>query len=343
MVTKKVSVNESVTHVLEDMGILLEGSRSLKRDMRRKQALAKNMVRNDPHSDLSPKQIARHHSTAFHDAQRMNREGEKKHEYDDAAELDTEWGTDEHKERMQQLRQRKPVRVYHMVSPHRTHSLEDSLEFLLGFDSRNNDHEPLDTEISVSVRKGVWNVEESVMLTGLARLSSYYPTDVFTQADTKTGLKYATEPTRGEDSHHWDEATVRLSDIVWDKGYIGEGVWENHSAKAIEGIFEKYDIPIARTPSEFGSAMSNTAADERDVKDALEEYYSKVQDLISMSQFFEPNEENEAEWEELADKTPDDFGMWEIELFGVQDKLGEIEKHTAEVEDLIDRWEALKS
>jgi hypothetical protein len=331
---------------------VIEGSRGLKKDLRRKQAFAKKLSKTDSLVDYKndPKKAAKSHSDAFHAAQKMNYIKDSDIEYKDAAEKLYDWGTPENLELAKKLKQRHPVKVFHMVNINRIHNIEKTINYLIdnskGYEDENSISS--DDEISVSVKKGVWNVAEAVVLAGFARLSAYYPTDVNTRPiggnDKKSGLKVANLPNRPDDSHHWDEGTAKLNDIFWVSAYIGE---DFQNIRKITEILSNKNIKIVRDSSHLGSIVNNTESDEQELKEKIDEYMSVVSKLLDFSRTVDYSDiisdDLKQIYAELEKETPDDFGNYELDLYDVKDKLEYVEQQIEEINNLYNRWRSLSS
>jgi hypothetical protein len=343
---------EAYQKSLYDQQKVIEGSRGLKKDLRRKQAFAKKLSKTDSLVDYknNPKKAAKSHSDAFHAAQKMNYSKDSDFEYKDAAEKLHDWGTPENLELAKKLKQRHPVKVFHMVNINRISSIEKTLNYLIDNSKGHEDENSIssDDEISVSVKKGVWNVSEAVILAGFARLSAYYPTDVYTRPiggnDTRSGLKVAREPSRSDDSHHWDEGTAKLNDIFWVSAYIGE---DCQNLRKITEILSNKNIKIVRDSSHLGSIVNNTESDEQELKEKIDEYMSAVGKLLDFSRTVDYSDiisdDLKQIYAELEKETPDDFANYELDLYGVKDKLEHVEQQTEEINSLYNRWRSLSS
>lgn len=211
---------------------LEEGSKGLKRQMRKKVSYAKKHI---PKSEMTGKQIETSFRDAFNTAQEMNKKG---------------GGT---------------TTVYHMIMPGRLeakgHDLEDAFKFLFSKSPK---------EISVSVDKGVWNISRSIVLEGEGKLTSYFDTDVYTTIDDY-GNKVPLEPYRDTKSHDWDEGTVRLSDVEWDNIYLPDEIpygWR----RELDELIDQYDLNEKHhSQASYGGAMSMTYANEEDIKELEQE------------------------------------------------------------------------
>jgi hypothetical protein len=330
---------------------VLEGSRGLKKDMRRKQAFAKSLANTDSFVDYKndPKKASKVHSMAFHSAQKMNTNKDTEFEYKDAAEKLHDWGTPENLELANKLKKRHPVKVFHMVNTNIVSNLENTFSYLIDNSMGHEDEKSpeSDDEISVSVKKGVWNVSDSVVLSGFARLTAYYPTDVNTRPiggnDIRKGLKVAQQPNRPISSHHWDEATAKLGDIFWVAAYIGE---ECQNTNLIRKILTDRNIKIERSSSNLGSVVDNTEADEQEIKEKSEEYYFEVSSLIDLSKTVNyakiKSDELKTLYARLEKETPDDIGNYELVLFDKTDKVDYIIQQTQEIRNLQKEWRLLK-
>lgn len=245
-----------------------EGSRGLKKQLRKKVSYAKKKI--SP-KEMSGKQIQRSFKDAFETAQQMNKKG---------------GGT---------------TTVYHMIMPERMESkgfsLEDTFKFLFSKSPR---------EISVSVEKGVWDVKRSIILEGDGKLTSYFETDVYTTIDDY-GNKVPLEPYRDTNSHSWDEGTVRLSDVTWDTVYVPDE-FSSNEYKEVQKLADEYDIWIKHPSQSYSGALKSTQDFEYDIENIEQEIgwlfsgtqqtwneidrqLQKLKDSLGHDKFFETFEE----------------------------------------------------
>lgn len=224
---------------------IFEGSRGLKRHYRKKMDYGKQIA------DISPGKLRKHYKDAFTAANELN----KKHQ--------------------------GKVPVYHMINMDRLEYVNKTLDEALAFLFSS----ALDTEVSVSVMKGVWDTKNSIILEGKGKLSAYYPTDVYTQYD-QHGHKVAKQPDREEDSHHWDEGTIRLSDVVWEDIYVSDELPYSITTEIKDFLYDNEldDDVYVRDMSEgrssyMGNALSKSLDYEEDVKQYEEELDSIISDL----------------------------------------------------------------
>lgn len=167
------------------------------------------------------------------------------------------------------------VRVYHMITPHRSNVKFPQLMAFL------NSKGP--QEISVSVEKGVWNAD--AVLEGYAKLFAYFPTDVNTFYVQNTQCKKLPRaPKRTEDSHHWDEAVVKLSDVFWETLYVGDdpdtiymfGGWNE-----INKICRQYEISVEHSSH---SGWGNPVHDQYEIQEEIKELTDRAMYTVSQIQ-----------------------------------------------------------
>jgi hypothetical protein len=137
--------------------------------------------------------------------------------------------------------------VYHSISPpgsmggsslRRVPELENVFSYLTT---------PSRKEISVSVKKGVWNT--GVYLEGVGKLLLYFPKDVSTDFTSKRQLipiaAYAPESS-------YDEGVIRLSNVRWNKLHVKREYADKFGGmeKLIE-IARKYNLQITESHPSF--------------------------------------------------------------------------------------------
>lgn len=165
------------------------------------------------------------------------------------------------------------VRVYHMISPSRTKSNIEQILAFLNSKSR--------TEISVSVNKGVWN--SGLVITGQAKLLAYWKTDIYSVKIPNSPYKIPKEHDRSNNSHHWDEALIRLSDVEWDYLYVGEDenvLYGFGGYNAIKEAAKKYDIRLDHSSyADYHSPLRIQYEDEQTIEE-LKNHCMELSDSI---------------------------------------------------------------
>lgn len=165
--------------------------------------------------------------------------------------------------------------VYHMISPNRVkYNLKQILSFLTSKSKQ---------EISVSVEKGVWST--GLVISGEAKLLMYYDTDVNTKLTAKKQL-IPQAPLRSTSSHHWDEAVIRLSDVVWDSIYVGddEDVLYHFKWQEIKNLAREFDLDLRHaSDGSWSSPLAQTYQQKEEIEELEKLCYSYNQEIFDLS------------------------------------------------------------
>ena len=235
--------------------------------------------------------------------------------------------------------------VYNMIHPSRLEDKEFTLDSALKFLTT-----PSPREVSVSVNKGVWST--GLVLAGEGKISAYWPTDVYT-APLPSGQKIPQAHDRPDDSHHWDEALIRLSDVEWETLYIGDdeevmyglGGW--HKIKALAA---KYDLWVDHISDARYGALGTQVGYEEDIKKLEQRAYNAHSQATEIWWKLEKHErELPPEIRAVFDKFYDKLGEWYApETYGMtQDQIyddwkgyaEELEDAESELEAAWEAWE----
>lgn len=161
------------------------------------------------------------------------------------------------------------VKIYHMILPSRVamagKNIMDALEYIF---SRR------DVEISVSVDRPIWNVDNAIVLIGrVSDMYEYYDVDSYTETGEKERMAQEIRD-RNDSKLHWDEGIVNLRDVVWDSVYIGEQIgisWPEH---------QKLNSYLHRKENSEGDTIG-IISDKEDFLDS----YSSEEQLNTLDKF----------------------------------------------------------
>lgn len=288
-------INESVQHVLREMGIISEGSQGAKRAMRKRAGQTPEHAGEGDmgflgfHDPMSKKGIRRSLKRSFDEANQHNRFSGK---------------------------------VYHVVNATgRVKDLDQNLRYLFS---------GIRDEISVSTgSRDVWK-RDGIILSGRGKIRHKFDKDVYSvKARFGADRKVKDQgdyliPTQGlrrsAKTATWDESFMRLSDVKWETMYISEDVPEEN--KVIANQYAKeHGLEVRGDAKEsIQTAMDESRSYAEEIVDEIADSFLDLGegafDGVNKSQENEKIKTRERDIKDLTDMLPEGVSFPNIDPSG---------------------------